>query len=79
MDYLALLTYDASNIDLWKFKMSAYLKVLGLHVYLATTKSFFINNDKYIEGNAQALIVLRQSLSKDYFSLILHCDFTFTV
>ena len=59
--------------------MSAYPKALDLHVYLATTKKSYVGNDKHIEANAQALIVLRQSLSKDYFSLILHCDFTFTV
>jgi len=59
MDYLAPPTYDASNINLWKFKMSAYLKALGLHVFLTTTNNFYINNGKYIEGNAQALIALR--------------------
>ena len=50
MDYLAPLMYDISNIDMWKFKMSAYLKALGLHVYLATTKSSYISNGKYIEA-----------------------------
>jgi len=31
--------------------MSAYLKALGLHVYLTTTKSSYISNGKYIEAN----------------------------
>ena len=30
MDYLTPLMYDVSNIDKWKFKMSAYLKALEL-------------------------------------------------
>ena len=38
MDFLAPPMYDVTNIDMWKLKMSAYLKSLGLHVYLATTK-----------------------------------------
>ena len=48
-----------------------YLKTLGLHVYLATTKKSYLDNDKHIEANAQALEALRQTLSKDYLSIIL--------
>jgi len=59
--------------------MSAYLKALGLHVYLATIISSHINNGKYIESNAQALIALRQSLSKNYLSVFSHCDSAFIV
>ena len=44
--------FDVSNIDVWKFKMSAYLKVLELHVYLANTKKSYIDNGKYLEANA---------------------------
>ena len=44
--------YVVSNIDMWKFKMSAYLKALELHVYLATTKKSYLGNDKHIEANA---------------------------
>ena len=29
--------------------MSAYLKALGLRVYLATIKKSYIGNDKYLE------------------------------
>ena len=56
--------YNVSNIDMWRFKMSAYLKALELHVYLAPTKKSYISNGKYIKANGQALIALRQSLNK---------------
>ena len=50
--------------------MSAYLKTLGLHVYLATIKKSYIGNDKYLEANTQALHALRQKLSKDHLSIV---------
>jgi len=59
--------------------MSAYLKALDLHVYLATTKKSYRDNDKYIEANTQAMEALRRTLSKKYLSLISHCDSAFTV
>ena len=59
--------------------MSAYLKALGLYVYLATTKKFYLDNDKYIKANTQALDALRHTLSKEYVSIVSHCDFVFTV
>ena len=52
MDYLVPPIFDVSNIDMWKFKMSAYLKALELHVYIVTTKKSYVNNDKYLEANA---------------------------
>jgi len=52
MDYLAPPMYDVSNIDMWKFKMSAYLKALRLNVYLATTKKSYVGIDKYLGANA---------------------------
>ena len=48
MDFLTPPMCDVSNIDMWKFKMSAYLKALRLHVYLTTTKKSFVDNDKYL-------------------------------
>ena len=51
--------YDVSNIDIWKFKISAYLKALGLHVYLVTTKKSHFDNEKYLGANAQALDALK--------------------
>ena len=59
--------------------MSSYLKALGLHVYLATTKKSYIKNGKYIEANAQAMEALRHTLSKEYLSLISNCDYIFAV
>ena len=77
MDYLAPPMYDVSNIDMWKFKMSAYLKALGLHVYLATIKKSCVGNDKDLGANAQALEALRHTLSKEYLSIVSHCDSAF--
>ena len=53
--------------------MSAYLKALRMHVYLATTKKSYLGNDKYIKANAQALEALRHILSKYYLSIVSHC------
>ena len=60
--------YDVSNIDMWKFKMSAYLKILGLHVYLATIKKSYVGNDKYLEANAQAIDVLKHIIIRVHLS-----------
>ena len=62
MDFLAPPMYDVTNIDMCKFKMGAYIKSLGLHVYLATTKKSYLGNEKHIEANAQALVALRHTL-----------------
>ena len=43
--------YDVFNIDMWKFKIGAYLRALGLHIFLATTKKSYLGNDKYLEAN----------------------------
>jgi len=59
--------------------MRAYLKALGLYVYLTTTKKSYFGNDKYIEANTQALHALKQTLSKEYLSIISHCDSAFAV
>ena len=59
MNFLSPPIYDVSNIDLWKFKMSAYLKALGLHVYLATAKKSYFGNDKYLGAIVQALEALK--------------------
>ena len=52
MEHLTPPTFDASNIDIWMLRMSAYLKTLGLHVYLAATKKSYLDNSKHIEANA---------------------------
>ena len=79
MDHLALPMYDVSNIDIWKIRMSAYLKALSLYVYLVTTKKTYFGNAKYIEVNAQALYALKHSLSKEYLFMVSHCDYAFAV
>ena len=67
MDHLAPPMFDVSYVDMWKFRMSAYLKALGLHVYLTTTK----NNNKYFVANAQPLEALGAHLTKIIFLLFL--------
>jgi len=79
MNYLAPPTYDAFNIDLRKFKISAYLKALGLHVYLATTKKSYFDNDMYIESNAQAIKTLKHTLNKEFLSIVPQFDSAFVV
>ena len=71
MDYRAPPMFDVSNMDMWKFKISAYLKALGLHVYLATTKKTYLCNHKYLEANTQALEHLGTHLAKSIFLLFL--------
>ena len=50
-----------------------------MHVYLATTKKTYFDNDKYIEANAQALDTLKHTLTKEYLSIVSHCDSAFAV
>ena len=71
--------YDVSNIDMRKFKMSAYLKALGLYVYLAATKKSYLGNSNHIETNAQVLEALRCTLVKEHLCMISHCDSAFAV
>ena len=77
MDFLFTLMYDVSNIDM--FKMSAYLKTLGLHVFLATAKKSYLGNDNYLEANTKTMVALRHTLSKHHISVISHCDSAFVV
>ena len=44
--------------------MSAYLKALGLHVYLATAKKSFVDNGKYLEANVLAMVAPKHTLCK---------------
>ena len=59
--------------------MSMYLKTLGLHVFLTATKKSYLDNSKHIEANAQALMALRNTLSKKYHSMVSHYDSAFAV
>jgi len=79
MDFMTPPMFDVSNIDVWKLKMSMYLKNLAMHVYLAATKKSYLGNGKHIEANAQALEALRYTLSKEYLCMISHCDSAFAV
>ena len=79
MDYLTPPMFDVSNINMWKLKMSMYLKTLGIHVYLAATKKSYLGNSKHIEANAQALEELRSTLNKEYLCMVSHCDSAFAV
>ena len=77
MDCLTPLMFDVSNIDMWKFRISTYLKTLGLHVFLAATKKSYLGNSKHIEANAQALEALKSTLNKEYLYLVSNCDSAF--
>ena len=50
-----------------------------MHVHLATTKKSYLGNSKHIEANAQALMALRNTQSKEYLFMISHCDSAFAV
>ena len=77
MDYPPM--FNVSKIDIWKVRMSAHLKILGLYVYLAATKEPYLGNSKHKKANAQALKALRKSLSKEYLNMVSHCDSAFAV
>ena len=79
MDYLAPPMFDVSNINMWKLRMSIYLKILGLYVFLAATKISYLGNSNHIEANAQALETLRSTLNKEYLCLVSNCDSAFAV
>ena len=59
--------------------MSLYLKALGIHVYLVTTKESYIVNGKYHEANAKAIYALKLTLNDDYLSRISNFDSAFIV
>ena len=67
MDFMNPPMFDVSNINVWKFKLSMYLKTLGMHVYLGATKKSHLGNSKHIEANAQALEALRVLLTKNIY------------
>jgi len=59
--------------------MCMYLKTLGLHVFLATTKKPNLGKSEHIEANAQALEALWSTLNKEYLCMISYCDSAFAV
>ena len=72
-------TFDILDIQIWKVKMSLYLKALGFHVYLATTNNAYCLNGKNIEANAKSLHALVSSLDDDYLSKLTNLDSAFVV
>ena len=79
MDFMTPPMFDVSNINIWKIRMSAYLKAIGLHVFLAAIKKSYLGNSTHIEANAKALEALRCTLSKEHLSIVSHCDSAFAV
>ena len=71
--------FDVSNIDMWKFRMSMYLKILGLHVFLAATNKCYVGNRNHIGANAQALEAIRSTLFKEYLMIVSNYDSAFAV
>ena len=79
MDFMSPPMFDILNIQIWKVKMSLYLKALGIHVYLATTNDSYVNNSKYFEANAKAIHALKCALNDDYLSRVSNLDSAFVV
>ena len=72
-------TFDILNIQIWKVKMSLYLKGLGIHVYFATTRDSYYLNGNNMEANAKALNALRSTLNDVYLSRVANLDSAFVV
>ena len=77
MDFMSPPMFDILKIQIWKVKMSLYLKALGFHVYLATIKDSYVNDCKYIEANAKALHALKSTLNDDYLFRVSNVDSAF--
>ena len=77
MDYPPM--FNISKIDIWKVRMCAHLKALGLHVYLVAIKKSYLGNSKHKKANAQDLKALKKSLSKEYLNIISHCGSAFAM
>jgi len=51
--------FDILDFENWKVKMSMYLKVLGVHVYLATIKDSYFFNGKHQKANTKVIHALK--------------------
>jgi len=71
--------FDILNFQIWKVKISIYLKALGINVYLATTKESYIENSKYFEANGKAILVLKLTPNDDHLSRVFNFDLVFVV
>ena len=56
-----------------------YLKTLGIHVFLTTTKDSYSLNGKHLEVNTKVIHALKYTLNDDYFSRVSNFDSTFVV
>ena len=79
MDFMTPPMFDILNIQIWKVKMSMYLKALGIHVYLATIKDSYYFNGKHLEANAKAIHALKSTLNDDYLCRVAKFDSAFVV
>ena len=79
MDFMTPPSFDPSNIVVWKYRMSMYLKTLGIHVFLAATKKCYLGNCNHIGANAQALEVIRSTLPREYLMRVSNFDSAFAV
>ena len=78
MDFMTPPMFDILNFQNWKVKMSMYLKVLGIHVFLATAKDSYCLNGKHLEANAKAIHELKSTLH-DELSRVANLDSAFVV
>ena len=79
MNFIAPPIFDILNFQTWKVKMSMYLKILGIHVYLATIKDSYFVNGKYLEANAKTLHALKSTLNDEYLFRVSNFGSTFVV
>ena len=67
MNFMTPPMFDILNIQIWKVKMSMYLKALDIDVYFATIKDSYCLNGQILEVNAKALYALRSTLNDEYY------------
>ena len=79
MDFIAPPMFDTLNFQTWKAKISMYLKILDIHVHLATVKDSYFVNGKYLEANTKTIHTLKSTLNNDYLSRVANIDLTFVV
>ena len=60
--------FDILNLQIWKVKMSMYLKTLRIHVYFVTIKYSYFINSKSLKANAKIIHALKSTLIDDYLS-----------
>ena len=56
-----------------------YLKVFGIHVYLAIIKESYFINGKYLKANIKTIYALKLTLNDDYLFRVSNIDSAFVV